>query len=121
MANKYDNTFTGNITSKGSENYGKLITFSIAMYNGKDESPFFLKVKCFPNTAIKGKLDAKNRVAVKGSLRMERWSKDGEDKEALTVYANGVDDAPWEGAAKAPGNAIGFGGLANADGSIPDF
>ena len=121
MANRHDNTFTGNITSKGAESYGKLTTFSIALYNGKDESPFFLRVKCFPNTAVGAKLEAKNRVAVKGSLRMERWSKDGEDKEALTVYANGVTEAPWEGAAKAPGNAIGFDSLASSDGSIPDF
>lgn len=94
---KNNNTYVGNITKQGKKEHGKLTTFSISVYNGKDEPPFFIKVKCFPQTDMKATLEPKNRVAIIGNLRMDRWKKEGETIEVLTVNADKVSNAPWEG------------------------
>jgi single-stranded DNA-binding protein len=97
-----NNVYVGNITVKGVEKTsGGLTTFSMACYNGKEESPFFLRIKAFGSTNVNAKLEAKNRVAVQGNLRVERWQKsiegkDPRDMETLTVFANSIADAPWE-------------------------
>ena len=102
MPSKYAISLTGNITQPGLKETGKLRMFSISLYNGKGEPPFFIKVKAFPQTSVQAKLEGKNRVKVTGTLRMDRWKKDDEDKEQLCLYADSVIDSPWEGGDSKP-------------------
>lgn len=89
---------TGNITKQGATKNGKLQTFTIALYNGKDNEPFFVRVKAFPQTQVDGRLEPRNRVEVVGNLRLDRWkNKDDQEVETLTIYADKVTDSPWEG------------------------
>lgn len=113
-----NNVYVGNITSTGIKTTaGGLTMFSVACYNGKDEAPFFIRVKAFKNTKVTAKMEAKNRVAIIGSLRLERWKKTNADTpdapaqevEQLTVMANEVVDCPWEDDGKAPVKNFGGG------------
>ena len=110
------NTYIGNITSKGvTVTNGGLTTFQIACYNGKEQAPFFLRIKAFSNTKISAKMDAKNRVAINGNLRVERWTKNipeegDKEVEMFTVYADVVKDCPWEDNKGSAGNRPAPGG-----------
>jgi len=104
-ADSRNNVYIGNVTANGvKKTNGGLTLFNISMYNGKDAQPFFLRVKAFGNTKIAANLTERNRVLVKGNLRVDRWTKTSIDEpekpaeeiELWTVYADAIEDCPWE-------------------------
>src|SRR5262245_55701612 len=82
---------TGNL-GRSAERRGAVVTFSIGVRAGKDET-LWLDVKCFGKTAdVAEGLVKGAKVLIEGTLRQETWeAKEGGKRSKMLVYADRIE------------------------------